>query len=91
MQVKDFSPIAKLVNLKNIDISESNIEDISAIYDVPKLERIQFFKAKIKNINGIKKLKNLKSIALSYNEIEVLILDKGVKVSENIKIKPSVR
>lgn len=68
--IKDFGPLASLINLTNVFIDGNVIEDMSVIYKLKNLKELLIQQSKVKEINGIEKLQNLETLCLASNEIE---------------------
>ena len=67
--IKDITPITKLVNLKKLALSGYNISNISSLSTLTKLTELDLIDNKIKDITPISKLTNLQKLYLTLNEI----------------------
>ncbi|KAB8031868.1 hypothetical protein [Fluviispira multicolorata] len=85
------TPLKKLKNLQELELSESNLTDISAIGELINLTNINFNYNKIENIAVIRNLINLKEIKLENNLIkDILPLGDLYKKSIAEKIEVSL-
>ncbi|MBF0710611.1 MULTISPECIES: leucine-rich repeat domain-containing protein [unclassified Gemella] len=70
------------VNLKNLNLSNNFIEDLSPIKDLKNLEDLNINNNKIKDAKIISELKNLKKLAIAKNNISNLEFLKDIHLEE---------
>lgn len=68
--ITDLSPLKNLVNLKNLDISISEISDISPLQNLRKLRCLGLSSRKLRDIHYIENLKKITNLAFVNCEID---------------------
>ena len=89
--IKDFTPISKLENLEILNISKTNISDISFIENNKNINELYLrFCEKIKDFTPISKLQNLEIVDIGYtyiSDISFLENNKNIKKLNLINCK----
>ena len=67
--VNDISMLGNLKNLKVLDISETEVSDISVLSNMPELEELYIYNTKVSDISVLRNLKKLKIVEVSFTEI----------------------
>lgn len=69
---KGLEPIAELVNLKVLNISNTEVSDLSFVTGLSNLEKLYVSNTKIRRLKPLAKLTNLKTIHLDLSKAKVL-------------------
>ena len=82
--IKDFSPISKLESLENLDISNTNISDISFLEKNKNIKELYLISCyHIKDYSHISNLEKLERLDLSYCHIsDISFLEKNKNIKE---------
>ena len=67
--IKDFSPLAKLKNLKSLELVYTGISDVSVLKELTNLETLYLFKNAISDVSALTGLTKLKRLELWGNHI----------------------
>lgn len=84
-KITDFD-FSKLANLKELQLSENSIIDITSLAKLSKLEQLRFGKNKVKSLEALKDLKELQILDASENQIEDLTPIKNLTKLYNLDV-----
>jgi len=79
IQTIDLSLIAKLGNLKRLELSNSLLEDLAGLKNLNHLTELILTRDNIKDISSICELKSLEALALDENQIESIVSVSGLR------------
>ena len=82
-KIKDFNHIINIEALENLDISDTNISDISFLVKNKNIKKLHLKNCKyIKDFTPISKLETLENLDISYtniSDISFLVKNKNIK------------
>lgn len=79
--VTDFSPIAQCKHIYNLDISNSNLEDISFVESLPNLNYFYAYGNRIQDLSPLIHCKNLDSVYVDGNPVNDLTVLKDLDLT----------
>lgn len=77
-------------NIKNLNIYDKNISDLSGIENLVNLKELQAYSNNIKDISYLKNLTKLKTINLSHNNIKDISALKGLTNLSDVNLKDNI-
>ncbi|PWJ40181.1 leucine-rich repeat domain-containing protein [Sediminitomix flava] len=89
--IKDLSPIRQLFMLKNLDISQTRVNNIAPVSVLSELEKLNCSETPLNDLTKLGGLKKLKDLNLAGTQVDKLDPIASIKTLEKVNISDNIR